>query len=435
MRSVIAPVSSLLFGIAILFLGAGLQGTLLGVRAHLESFPIEVTGLIMSVYYAGYIVGYFLSPAITHRVGHIRAYSAFTAVASAVALLYPIVVDPAAWFVLRLISGICFAGIYMVVEGWLNGTTANSTRGTILALYMMVNLGALAAGQLLLMLYDPAGFQLFLISSALVSIGLVPVALTKNPAPTLVRPQALPLRDLYAASPLGVVGCFVIGLTLGAFWGVGPLFAVGVGTPASGVAMFMSATILGGMLLQWPIGWLSDRVDRRGVIVAASFAVCALSGGLALTAHPQLGRQLVLAVLFGGFAFSLYSLCVSHANDFLSDDDRVAASSGLLLVYGIGAAIGPFSAAASMRALGPPGLFVFTAAASLIVGVFAVYRMTVRAPASPEDRSRFVPLPRTSPVVLALDPRAEQQPEGNESPDSAPTPPLEPETLHPDRPA
>lgn len=416
MGSLIAPVSSLLGGMAILLLGAGLQGTLIGLRAHLEGFPVEVTGLIMSVYFGGYIVGYFFSPSIVRRVGHIRAYAAFTAVASAVVLLYPLFIDAPAWFALRLVSGVCFAGIYMVAESWLNGVSENATRGVILGLYMMVNLTALAGGQLLLTLYDPSGFKLFLVISVLISLGLVPVALTRNRAPEIVAPSSLPLRGLYRVSPLGVVGCFATGLALGAFWGVGPLFATALGFAASGVAYFMSLTIVGGMVMQWPIGWVSDYLDRRFVIIGATFTVTAISALLAIIRHPPLGLELVLAFLFGGFSFSLYSLCVAHANDFIADADKVAASSGLLLVYGVGAAIGPFAASASMRAIGPEGMFVFIAVASLTVGSFAAYRMRIRAPAPPEERGTFVPLPRTSPVVLALHPDAEPALDGEQGP-------------------
>lgn len=406
----IAPISSLLAGVAILLLGSGLQGTLLGVRAHIEAFPVEVTGLIMSVYFVGYIVGYYLSPAIVHRVGHIRAYAAFTSVASAVVLLYPLFVNPPVWFVLRLLSGICFAGIYMVVESWLNGATANANRGKILGIYMMVNLGALAAGQMFLMTYDPASAKLFLIASALVSIGLVPVALTRSPAPAITTPKPMPVRALYEASPLGIVGCFGSGLTLGAFWGIGPLYAAAIGISPTGVALFMCFTILGGMALQWPLGWFSDHTDRRHIIVAATFAIALIGVAFTLTSNRPFIWDLVLGILFGGFAFSLYSLCVAHANDFIPDEDKMAGTSGLLLAYGVGAAIGPVTAAAFMGPLGPDGMFVFVALASVIVGTFAVYRMRVRAAAPPEERAKFVPLPRTSPEVLTLDPRSEPAP-------------------------
>lgn len=411
MGSSIAPVSSLLTGTAILLLGSGLQGTLISVRAHLESFPVEVTGLIMSVYFVGYIAGYYLSPAIVHRVGHIRAYAAFTAVASAVVLLYPLYVNAPFWFVLRLLSGICFSGIYMVIESWLNGATHNTSRGRIFGIYMVVNLGALAAGQMFLIAYDPSSAKLFLIASALVSVGLVPVALTRSPAPAITTPRPMPMRALYGISPLGIVGCFGSGLMLGAFWGVGPLYAAGIGISPTGVALFMCFTILGGVALQWPLGWFSDHVDRRIVIVGANFAIMIISFIFSLSVTRAFTSDLVLAILFGGFAFSLYSLCVAHANDFIADEDKVAGTSGLLLAYGIGAAIGPFTAAAFMRFMGPQGLFVFAALGSLVVGTFAAYRMRMRAPVPPEERAKFVPVPRTSPVVLSLDPRTEPPPE------------------------
>ena len=410
MNPSLAPVSSLLVGVAILLLGSGLQGTLLGVRAHIEGFPVEVTGLIMSVYFVGYIVGYFLSPAIVHRVGHIRAYAAFTAVASAVVLLYPLLVFPAVWFVLRLASGVCFAGIYMVVESWLNGATTNAYRGKILGVYMMVNLGALAAGQMFLVAYDPASAKLFLVASALVSFGLVPVVLTRSPAPAISTPHPMSLRALYDLSPLGIVGCFGSGLTLGAFWGIGPLYAAAIGFPPAGVALFMCVTILGGMALQWPLGWISDHMDRRYIIVTATFAIALIGAAVTLSSGRAFTWDLLFGVVFGGFAFSVYSLCVAHANDFIPGEDKVAGTSGLLLVYGIGAAIGPFLATAFMRPLGPDGMFVFVALASLAVGTFAVYRMRIRAPAPAEERVKFVALTRTSPEALTLDPRIEPAP-------------------------
>lgn len=410
MLTLLAPVLSLLTGAAILLLGASLQGTLLGVRAHIEAFPVEVTGLIMSVYFVGYIVGYYLAPAVVHRVGHIRAYAAFTAVASAAVLVYPLVVSAPVWFVLRLISGACFASIYMVVESWLHGSTGNVDRGKLFGTYMMVNLGALAAGQMLLMAYDPARTELFLVSSALVSIGLVPVALTRRTAPAISRPQPMPLRTLYEASPLGIVGCFGSGLVLGAFWGVGPLYAAALGVSTAGVALFMSFTILGGLVLQWPIGWFSDYTDRRKIIVGASFAVAVIGFVFMLISGRPFTWEIFLGILFGGCAFPLYSLCVAHANDYIADEDKMAGTSALLLAYGVGAAIGPFAAAAFMRPLGPGGMFAFVALASLAIGLFALYRMRVRAPAPEEERAPFVAMVRTTPEALALDPRAEPVP-------------------------
>ncbi|MGB8275601.1 MAG: MFS transporter [Alphaproteobacteria bacterium] len=403
----LGPIAALLVGISILLFGGGLQGTLLGVRAAMEAFPLQAIGAAMSAYYGGYIAGYFISPRLVFRVGHIRAFTAFAAIASATALAQGLFVDPAAWLVLRFAGGVCFAGLFMITESWLNGRATNRTRGRLLAVYMMVQLGALATGQLLLMLGDPRTLDLFAVAAALISIGLVPVALTKSEAPRVMSPHSMRLRVLYAISPLGVVGCFASGLALGAFWGMGPVYAHEIGLSTRGVGLFMGMTILGGMILQWPIGRMSDRTDRRFLIMGISLAIAGASAGLSALDAESLPYLLALAVAFGGLAFSLYSICVAHTNDLIQAEDMVAASSGLLLVYGVGAAAGPYAASAVMSVLGPAGLYAFAAVATFAAGLFALYRARVRPPVPVEDRTEFVPLPRTSPVVLALDPRAE----------------------------
>lgn len=405
----------LLGGVAVLLLGGGLQGTLLGVRAGLELFPVQATGLIMSAYYAGYLAGFFVSPDMVHRVGHIRSFAVFASIASAVALLHALYVEPLAWGLLRFMSGMCFAGLFMVVESWLNATATNETRGAVLSVYMIVQLTALAGGQLLLNLSDPTGFPLFVITSVLMSLGLVPVALSSTTGPVLTAPTTLALAELYRISPLGVVGCFGSGLALGAFWGMGPLFAFSAGLSTSGVAWFMSLGILGGIVLLWPIGRLSDRHDRRLIITAVAFAIVATSLAVAVTAGRWLGLTLAAIAFFGGCAFPLYSLSVAHLNDSLEAEEMVAASSSLLLVYGVGAILGPYLGSVFMSLVVPEGLFLFVAGAGALVALFALYRMSQRAPVPVEERAGFVALPRTSPVVLELDPRAEapetQEPE------------------------
>jgi MFS family permease len=414
-------ITALLIGISVLLFGGGLQGTLLGVRATIESFPLQATGLIMSAYYGGYVAGYFISPQLVFRVGHIRAFAAFAAIASAAAIAHGLFVHPSAWFFLRFASGVCFAGLFMVCESWLNGRATNETRGKLLAVYMMVQLGALAVGQMLLPLGDPRHLELFAVASALISVGLVPVALTRSQAPQQISPHAMGVPTLYAISPLGVVGCFASGLALGAFWGMGPVFAQGIHLSTSGVASFMGMTILGGMVLQWPIGRMSDRTDRRLLIMVVNLGIAATSAGLAVVSGGSLWIVLALAVAFGGLAFSLYSLCVAHTNDLLTPEDMVAASSGLLLVYGVGAAVGPYAASAVMAAVGYHGLYAFVAAATLVTGAFAFYRARVRPPVPAEERAEFVPLPRTSPVVLALHPGAEPGPDAAAEDTGAPS--------------
>ena len=307
MLAVLPSVSALLFGLGVLLLGSGLQGTLLGVRAGIEGFAAQTVGLLMAAYYAGYAAGSLYVPVLVRRAGHIRTFAALASVASAAPLLHALYVAPWTWTVLRSVSGFCFVGLFMVVESWLNDKATNATRGTILSIYMIVNLTALAAGQLLLVLADPADYQLFALSSVLVSLALVPVALTRSAAPVPLKTARLGLGRLYAVSPLGVVGSFGAGLVQGAFWGRAPRFGQSIGLSTAGIAAFISLTIVGGVLLQWPVGRLSDRFDRRTVITVSCFALAgvSLALGLAAARGVELRWLLGLAVFYGGLSFPL----------------------------------------------------------------------------------------------------------------------------------
>ena len=397
--------SPLMAGVAMLLLGNGLIGTLLGVRAGIEGFPTVAVGVIMSAYYLGYIAGSRLGPAFIHRVGHIRTFAARAAIAATMAALHAMFVHPAPWAGFRLITGLCFAGLYVVMESWINGRSSNATRGLLLSVYMFVSLGALALGQQLLNLYRPAGFELFILSSALIALSLVPFALTTSVAPEVPATASLDVRRLYQISPLGIVGCFAAGVTNCAFWGLGPLFAQGIGLPVAGISIFMSAVIFGGMALQLPLGRLSDRFDRRRLIVAACLSNTLL--GVAILAWGDRSELLLfaLAFAFGGFALTLYSLCVAHTNDFMKEADLVEASGALLLAFGLGALLGPVVASLFMAAIGPQGLFLHIAIASAALTVFAVHRTRRRAPVPMEEQEKFVAVPETTSVVHQLDPR------------------------------
>jgi MFS family permease len=407
----------LMLGVAMLLLGNGLIGTLLGVRAGIEAFPTVAVGIVMSAYYVGYIAGSRLGPAFIHRVGHIRTFAALAAIAATMAGLHAMFVAPAAWFGFRLITGLCFAGLYVVMESWINAVTSNSTRGLVLSVYMLVSLGGLAFGQQLLNLYHPAGFELFILSSALISLSLVPFALTTRVAPAVPATAGLDIRRLYAISPLGIVGCFATGLTNGAFWGLGPLFAQGIGLSVAGISIFMSAVILGGVALQLPLGRLSDRLDRRKLILAACLSNTVL--GVAIFAGAYRSDLLLfgLAFVFGGFALTLYSLCVAHTNDFMQEADLVEASAALLLAFGVGALLGPLLGSVLMVAIGPQGLFLHIAIASAALAAFALHRMRRRASTPKEEREAFVAVPETTPVVHRMDPRVGGQEEAR--PDAA----------------
>jgi MFS family permease len=400
---------SLLFPVAMLLAGAGLQSTLLSIRAGIEDFPIVAAGLVMSGYFAGYIVGSKVCGPLIYRVGHIRAFAAFAAVASAVPLLHGLFVDAVAWILLRSISGLCFFGLFMVMESWINGRTANADRGTWLAVYMKVNLGAQAAAQLLLNLAQPTDMTLFVVCAVLISNALVPVALTRSTPPKVPNTGKLGLPVLFRISPLGIVGCFCSGLSLSAFSGLAPLVATEIGFPVAMVSVFMSLTILGGAASQWPIGRLSDVIDRRLVIALVSFLGAAVSVLTALLSGEAGNYLLPLGFVFGASMFPLYSLCVALTNDFMRDDDLIAASGGLLLSYGLGALLGPYAASWAIEILGPAGLFAHIATVTASLGLFAIIRAVLRAPVPIADRERFVFVPETTPVAEALDPRTDRQ--------------------------
>jgi len=411
MYAVALPVLSLLAGIAILLTGIGLLGTLLGVRAGLELFPDNVIGAIMAAYFLGFIVGTFICPWLIRRVGHIRAFAAMAAVASATALIHAIMVDPWSWAFCRLLTGICLVGIYMVIESWLNTLAPNHQRGRIFGLYMTVTLLAMAAGQFLFAIGNPQSFVPFALVSMLFSIALVPVVTTRVQQPESVQAPSVGLFNLYRTSPLGAMGSIMAGLVNGAFWGMGAVLALHIGLSGLGVALFMSAIILGGALLQWPIGRLSDRLDRRAVLATTSFlgALVGLSLFFLLESGPlPLG---MLLFLYGGTLFSLYSLSVAHANDLVGPGGVLETSRGLLLLYGIGAATGPVLAGVVMQAFGPATLVLFTAAGNGVLGLLAVRSILVRVPVPAAEKAAFVPMIRTSQTVLEMHPASDVQAE------------------------
>ncbi len=317
MMTLVSSIFSLLFGIGIILIGSGFLGTLLGMRATLENFSEVVTGLVMSAYFLGFIAGAFVCPPLINRVGHIRAFAVMAAVASTAILTHALIIDPWAWAALRLITGICGVGLYMVIESWLNAQASNQQRGRMFALYMTVNMLAMAAGQYLLLLNRVDTFVPFAIIAILYSLGLVPVALTRIKEPQPISTPALRFVYLFAKAPLGVIGTLIAGLLLGAFWGMGAVFAKGIGLHNTWIAAFMSTAVLGGALLQLPIGRLSDTRDRRQILMIVSMA-----GAVAAVAAFAVAQWLSLALLiciflFGGFTFPIYALCVAHMNDHL----------------------------------------------------------------------------------------------------------------------
>lgn len=408
MLAAISTAWPLLLGIGLLMLGNGLQGTLLGVRATLEGFPTAITGIIMSCYYAGFLSGSVITPRVVSQVGHVRVFAALASLASASAIVHSIFLDPYSWGAMRLVTGFCFAGLYVVAESWLNDIATNETRGQLLSVYMVITLGGLAGGQLLLNFADPESFKLFAMISVLISVALVPTCLTASRTPSFDAPTPVGLIKLYHISPLGVVGSLITGTANGAFFGMGAVYAGNAGLSVAQISLFMGAGAIGGMLLQWPIGRISDRFDRRTVLTVTTFLAAVVAAAMIWLPVENFSLLLVAIAVFGGLNYPLYSLFIAHTNDFLEPDQRVAAASSLMLVIGIGAIIGPFAAATSMDVFGANGYFICLCVIHAAIGFFALYRMARRDAVPLEEQGSYVAMPlRATPAVAALSPEAE----------------------------
>ena len=390
MTKIIAPVAALLLSVALLLSGNGLQGTLLPVRAGMESFSTPDIGVLGAAYYIGFALGCLYGSRILARAGHIRTFTAMASIASAVALAHAMVVLPWFWWFARAITGVCFAVLFMVIESWLNERATKETRGTVLSIYLVINLTVITAGQLMIMLYDPADWPLFALASILVSLAAVPVALTASPAPADVEATNLRVWRLYRLSPVGFMGCVTVGLANGSFWSLGPSFAQQTGLDISGVAIFMSATVIAGAAGQWPIGRASDKHDRR--IVIAGSCVLAASAGVALASGLLVSTTqiLIASCLFGFFAFPVYAMAVAHTNDHVTEGAFVEVSGGLLLLFAAGAVAGPIAASLMMSLVGPGGLYVFTAAVHVAMAGFSLYRIRRREAVPLEERTTFL---------------------------------------------
>lgn len=390
MVSALAPVVALLVSVSILLAGQGLQTTLLPVRASLENFSTLSIGIIGAVYFLGFTTGCLKGGAMVQRVGHVRVFLAMTALASASPLVHGLVVDEFVWAVLRFLTGFCFAVLYVVIESWLNEQASDENRGTIFATYVMITLTLLAGGQMMVLLYEPGTLHLFALASVLVSVAAVPIALSSSPTPALPEFAHPDLRKLFRTSPGGTFGCLATGLANGSFWSLAPVFTSAASEDISLAAWFMTGTVLGGSIGQWPLGILSDRISRRSVLIAAS--ACAAAAGLVLVFFAPRVDFLTLTVLgavWGSVAFPIYSLSVAHTNDYADTSDFVMISSSLLLIYGIGAVTGPFIASAAMTVAGPQFLYVFTAAVHTTFLVYVITRVFRREPAPEEQHIQF----------------------------------------------
>jgi MFS family permease len=380
----------LLLGMGLLMLGAGLQGTLIGLRATLEGFPTLVIGVVMSCYYIGYIGGSFGAPSLVQRVGHIRVFAALTSIASVTILLQAMFVDAVAWAVLRLLSGFCFAGIYIVAESWLNDRADNQTRGRVLAVYMFVLYLGLGAGQFLLNAADPAGPMLFLGTSVLISIAVVPMSLSVQHAPEFQKTQWTGIREVFHASPMGVVGVITSGILTGALFSIGPVYAKLLGFSAPGISTFMGVSILAAVATQLPIGRTSDHFDRRTVLIVVCTLAALFATGAVLWGDTSRTLLFTLAACYGGIVLTLYSLSLSHINDHLDPTQMVSASASVILLNGLGSVTGPLLFSALMQMFGPSAYFAGMAALTGGLALYAFWRKSRSAPVPTEQKVPFV---------------------------------------------
>ncbi len=403
MSSARASITTLLIGTAVLFTGYGLLVTLLPIRAKMEAFSTTMVGVMGGVYYAGFALGCFVGPAVVRRVGHIRAFAGFAAMAAVLVLLHPMAIHPVLWVVLRALTGLCLAVLFLVIESWLNEQSSNEIRGRVLSIYIIVTNVVTMAGQLMVNLSDPAGSVLFTLAAILVCLSLVPLSLTPTAAPKPIAEAKLRVARLFHHSPSGFIGCLAFGLADGAFWSLGPVFAQDLGFAVAEITIVMSLFVVGGTISQWPLGRYSDKVDRRWVLAFVCAGSVCTASALAWLDLDQRWLAYTLALAHGAFMIPIYPLLLAHTNDYAPSELLVETSGGLLLVYGIGAAIGPVAAAALMESYGPGALFAFIGAELGLLLLYILYRLSRRPVAAPEERVEFYPVPKTSPSVYSLE--------------------------------
>lgn len=402
-RSIASPIASmwaLFLGVALMMLGNGLQATLLGVRSSLEDFDTAVIGAIQTAYYAGFLLGSRFTMRALGRVGHIRVFAALASMASTAALMHVVFINAPTWFAMRLVTGFCMAGLYVVAESWLNDQTPPEARGRTLSIYMVVTMGALTGGQFLLNVADPGGFELFIIASVLVSLSLVPMALFEARAPAFAVSKALPIRELWAIVPSGVVTMFLSGAAAATLFGIGPVYATRVGMSTKDISLFISASVIGATIFQLPIGSLSDRLPRRSVIIAVAAGATAASVYGVSTNGGFPGLVAMFAI--GATSFPIYSLAIAYTNDWVESDQRVGSSALLVMVNGVGAVSGPFITSLLMRNFSNAMYFWVLAALHGVIVVYLLYRVMVMDAKPIEEQSKYRALPARSSVVAAV---------------------------------
>ncbi len=389
-------------GLLLMMLSNGLLVTLIGLRAELEGFTTQTTGVVMASYYVGFLGGARLVPHFVGSVGHIRVFAALASLASVAPLIHAIDLSPFTWGAMRLITGFAYAGLYITAESWINDSATNRNRGLLLSVYMVVIMGGIAAGQGLLALGDPTKVTLFVASSVLVSASVIPVTLSVGPAPEFKYATKLAVREIWRLAPLGIMTGLGVGIANGALWGLGAVYATRVGMSSSRVGLFLAAAVAGPLVTQIPIGSMSDRIRRRWAVFLVTMGA-ALVAMWAVTVDPLSIVMIAAVFLLGGLSFPLYSLGLSHINDQVPAGSTVAVSSLYVFVTGIGAIIGPPLAATTLDAFGPEGFFLTLAAVHAAIGVAALVRIIIREGLPIDRQRRFTSVPaRAGGVIFQL---------------------------------
>ena len=392
---------ALLFGMFLLMLGNGLQGTLLGVRGSIEGMSPQTMSWVMTGYFVGFLFGSQLTPNMIRRVGHVRVFAALGSLVSACLILYAAWTNPYFWFLLRIIVGFCFSGIYVVAESWLNDSSSNETRGQTLSAYLIVQMMGIVLAQAVLNFADPSGYMLFIIISVVVSLSFAPILLSVSPAPQFQTSKRMTLSQLWSISPLGVVGQFFLGAIFAALFGMASVYGTERGLTVKDISLFVASISFGGMILQYPIGWVSDRMDRRVLI----FIVCSIGTFFSFAANlsDSFIWLLIVAFIIGGVSNPLYSLYIAYTNDYLEHDDMASASGGLIFLTGIGAIFGPSIVGWLLDAYGAASYFWFIGSVMAIMGSYALYRMTQTSSTAVEDTNAYAPItPTSTPVAMEL---------------------------------
>jgi len=394
---------AILLGIGCMMLANGLQGTLLGVRAGIEGFSTFTTGIMMSGYFVGMFIGSMLAPTLVNRVGHIRVFSALASLASISILFHGVYIDVWVWWAMRVLTGISFAGFYVVTESWLNDRASNETRGQLLSVYMVIVTGSMGAGQFLLNLAKPETIDLFILISVIISFGLIPILLTVKPAPNFATSSKMSVIDLYRASPLALIGNGLTGMAQGTLIGLGAIYANQVLVDITAISWFMASIMIGSLVLQGPVGYISDRIGRRGVMAALSILAILCCLIAPMVPKDSLWFYVVVMTL-GGAAMPMYSVCIAYANDRLEPHQIIGASGSLVMVAGFGAMIGPILIAFFMDLLGPAAYFWGIALVFTTILVFTLIRIGARPGVALDEQSDLVAGPLGTPIAEYLSP-------------------------------